>query len=82
MGARERESGHTLMLSSLAPDVVGEVVAVSDTAQQMEGLDVKVVVAAAPASAAVAMAAGTTTCLGEAVGDECEEVSKTKAEAP
>ena len=61
---------------------MGEVAAVSATAQQMEGLDVEVVAAAAPAAAVVAMAAGTATCLGEAVEDECEEVSKTKAEAP
>ena len=63
-------------------DVVGEVAAVSATAQHMEGLDVEVVVAAVPAAAVVAMAAGTATCLGEAVGDECEKVSKTKAEVP
>ena len=53
------------------------------SAQQMEGLDVEVVVAAAPAAAVVAMAAGTATCLGEAVGDECEEVDRRLwAEAP
>ena len=63
-------------------DVVGEVAAVSATAQQIEGLDVENIVAEVPSAAVVAMAARTATRLGEAVGDECEEVSKTKAEAP
>ena len=62
-------------------DVVGEV-ATTGTATTQANLDVEVVAAAAPAVAVVAMAAGTAICLGEAVGDECEEVSKTKAEAP
>ena len=48
-------------------DVVGDVVTVSATTQQMGSLEVDDAVAAAPAAAVVAMAAGTATCLEGAV---------------
>ena len=82
MGARERERERTHSDAPLScPGMLLGMLSLSPPLRN-RWKALMYVAAAAPATAVVAMAAGTATCLGETVGDECEEVSKTKAEAP